>query len=85
MSELLLAVVAKGAYFAAGTPRTGEAAKLVPDGPWWSESGDAQSPEPPRSGKGSGVEAWREYATSLGVEVADDATRDDIIAVVDGR
>lgn len=80
MSELLLAVVAKGTYFAAGTPRTGEAAKLVPDGPWWSESG-----EPPRSGKGSGVEAWREYAASLGIEVPGDASRDDIIAVVDGR
>ena len=83
MSGLTQAVVASGTYFAAGTPRTGEAAKLVPDGPWWPESSGVA--EPPRSGKGSGVEAWREYATSLGVEVADDATRDDIIAAVDGR
>lgn len=43
----------------------------------------AQIPEPPRGGAGSGVEAWREYATNTGVEFDADATRDDIIAAVD--
>lgn len=43
----------------------------------------AQIPEPPRGGAGSGVEAWRDYATQTGVEVDDDMSRDDIIAAVD--
>lgn len=40
-------------------------------------------PEPPRGGAGSGVDAWREYATQTGVEFDDDMNRDDIIAAVD--
>lgn len=40
--------------------------------------------EPPRSGKGSGLDAWVTYANSLGLEVEDDASRDDVIALVDG-
>ncbi|MFD3517710.1 hypothetical protein [Streptomyces sp. NPDC058657] len=39
-----------------------------------------QGQAPPRSGRGSGVEAWRAFATQHDVEVADDATREDIIA-----
>ena len=39
--------------------------------------------EPPRSGKGSSTEAWQKYAASLGVEVPEDASRDDIVAAVD--
>lgn len=35
---------------------------------------------PPRSGTGSGRAAWAAYATSAGVEIADKASRDDIIA-----
>ncbi|MEU4218131.1 hypothetical protein [Actinoplanes sp. NPDC026623] len=35
---------------------------------------------PPRSGKGSGVEAWRAYAAAMHVSVADDTDRGDIIA-----
>ncbi|MGA5489566.1 hypothetical protein ACPCK1_17640 [Streptomyces pseudogriseolus] len=35
---------------------------------------------PPRSGRGSGVEAWRAYAEQHDVEVAADASREDIIA-----
>src|SRR5687768_548561 len=40
-------------------------------------------PEPPRGGAGSGVEAWREYATKTGVEFDEYASRDDIVAAVD--
>lgn len=40
--------------------------------------------EPPRAGKGSGRSEWAAYATSLGIVVDPDATRDDIIAAVDG-
>jgi len=43
----------------------------------------AEIPEPPRGGAGSGVDAWREYATKTGVEFDADATRDDIMAAVD--
>lgn len=45
-----------------------------------SEQSAVGSGEPPRSGKGSGKEAWAAYAASLGVEVAEDASRDDIVA-----
>src|SRR5687767_12266320 len=43
----------------------------------------AEVPEPPRGGAGSGVGAWREYATKTGVEVDEDMNRDDIIAAVE--
>lgn len=41
------------------------------------------APEPPRSGRGSGVEAWVAYAESLDLLVPEDATRDEVIALVD--
>ncbi|MFF1498704.1 hypothetical protein ACFVZR_02205 [Streptomyces sp. NPDC058316] len=40
--------------------------------------GDVEAP--PRSGRGSGVEAWRQFAKQHDVEVAADASREDIIA-----
>lgn len=46
-------------------------------------TGDAE--EPPRSGKGSAMGAWNEYAASLGIEVPADASRDDIFALVDAH
>jgi len=39
--------------------------------------------EPPRSGKGSGIDKWKQYAESKGLTVPDDADRDTIIALVD--
>lgn len=41
--------------------------------------------EPPRAGRGSGLEAWVSYAESLGLEVDEDASRDDVISLVDNR
>lgn len=38
------------------------------------------TPEPPAGN--AGAEKWRDYARSLGVEVADDATRDDVKAAL---
>lgn len=38
---------------------------------------------PPRAGRGSGIEAWKTYAEAIGVEVPDDAQRDDVIELVD--
>lgn len=47
------------------------------------ETGDEGGDEPPpRGGAGSGVEEWRSYAESKGVEVDEDASRDDIVAAV---
>jgi hypothetical protein len=43
---------------------------------------DADVEVPPRSGPGSGAQAWREYATSQGVEVADDASREEVISAL---
>lgn len=50
------------------------------------QGGQDEGPEPPpRSGKGSGVDAWREFAAhpDVDLDVADDASKDDIIAAYD--
>ncbi|GAA3527816.1 hypothetical protein [Streptomyces osmaniensis] len=47
--------------------------------------GSRQTDEaPPRSGRGSGVEAWRAYAEQHDLDVAADASREDIIAAAEG-
>ncbi|MFF3190553.1 hypothetical protein [Streptomyces misionensis] len=43
-------------------------------------TGEGGGEAPPRSGRGSGVDVWREFAEQHDVEVAADASRDDIIA-----
>lgn len=44
---------------------------------------DSGEPKPPPTrGTGSGGEEWRAYARSVGVEVAEDASRDDVIAAL---
>lgn len=40
---------------------------------------------PPKAGKGSGRDEWAAYAQSLGVEVADGSSRDDIVASVEAK
>lgn len=40
-------------------------------------------PEPARSGSGATRDAWATYASELGLEYGDDATRGDLIALVD--
>jgi hypothetical protein len=44
---------------------------------------DGPGGEPPRAGRGSGLEAWTDYAVGLGIDVPDDASRDDVIELVD--
>lgn len=44
---------------------------------------DTQLVEPPRNGQGSGRDPWAEFARSLGIDVTDDMTRDQIVAAVD--
>ena len=41
--------------------------------------------EPPRSGRGSGLDAWLDYAMTVGLNVPEGATRDDVIELVDAR
>jgi hypothetical protein len=48
-----------------------------PKRPHPADSGDGP---PPKAGAGGGRDAWAAYAESKGVEVADDAKRDHIIA-----
>jgi hypothetical protein len=47
------------------------------------EPEDSGDDAPPRSGAGSGRDAWATYAESQGVEVTDDMTRDEIIEAVE--
>lgn len=60
----------------------------VMDGGVWGPA-DAGPPAtldaaPPKAGRGSSREAWAEYAGSIGVDVDDDMSRDDIIDAVEG-
>lgn len=55
--------------------------RKVASGRWLASE---RSAAPPKSGSGSGRAAWAAYAGSLGVDVADDMTRDDIIDAVEG-
>lgn len=48
-----------------------------------SPAGAGDSDAPPRSGRGSGVDAWRAYAARTDLDVADDASREDIIAAAE--
>lgn len=43
---------------------------------------DTGPKEPPREGRGSGVNAWRAFAESLDVEVDDTLTRDEIVELL---
>lgn len=38
---------------------------------------------PPRSGRGSGVDAWRAYAEANGYDTDDEMSRDDVIALLE--
>lgn len=46
---------------------------------------DAEAGPPPKGGAGSGVAEWRAYAESIGLDVSDDDSRDDIIAAVEAH
>jgi len=40
-------------------------------------------PEPPRAGKGSGIQAWRDYADHLGLTFPESSTREELIDLVE--
>lgn len=46
-------------------------------------SGTPVDQPPPRTGAGSGAEAWRAYAGRQGVDVPPDASRDDVIGALE--
>lgn len=64
-------------------PAASPAAEPAP--PATTGGGDGDLVEPPRSGKGSGLEAWVAYAKDLGYDVAEGATREQIIAAIDAE
>jgi hypothetical protein len=80
-----------GGQTTAGGGATTPADPVVPvapveDTPPASTGGDevvVEATEPPRAGRGSGIEPWKAYAASLGIEVPEDATRDSIVELVD--
>lgn len=45
--------------------------------------GDTPPAIPPKGGAGSAAENWRGYARSQGVDVAEDATREDVVAALE--
>lgn len=96
MAKLLTDVYVDGVLHAAGSeaPRGVSNPAALDAGAWAVDSLDpahastVHSDEvpggpPPRNGAGSGRDAWKAYADTLGLEVADDATRDDIVAAVE--
>ncbi|MEU3289899.1 hypothetical protein [Streptomyces longwoodensis] len=46
----------------------------------FTDPGAGRNEAPPRSGRGSGVEAWRAFAERHGVDTDDEMNRDDVIA-----
>jgi hypothetical protein len=47
------------------------------------ESEEGSSGIPPKSGRGSGAKAWASYAQANGLDVDEDASKDDIIAALE--
>lgn len=93
MSRRLIAYVhVAGVVYGPGDEVPPEVAKRIGahawDGDPVDEDGDqgdggepsAPSEAPPRSGRGSGVEAWRTFAEAHGVDTRDEMSRDDVIA-----
>lgn len=82
--------------FRAGSTPAAWARKKITNPAAWADDTPAQAdddsggdePElpddaPPRAGKGSGVDAWRTYATErFELDIAEDASRDDIVEAV---
>lgn len=66
--------------------RTPRQAKVLASSGWVPVDDDGEVAEPPRSGAGSGVKAWRKFAEAipaLSDAVDEKASRDDIIAAWD--
>ncbi|MFB7212705.1 hypothetical protein [Streptomyces sp. NPDC056255] len=87
MTRRLIAYVhVAGVAYGPGDDVPPEAARRIGAHAWDADEQDdgdqapGPSEAPPRSGRGSGVEAWRQFAEQHNVEVAADASREDIVA-----
>ena len=62
-------------------------AKRIGDHAWVDDDAEPSGPElltePPRSGRGSGVEAWRAFATQELDAVSDEWSKEEIIAALE--
>lgn len=79
-----------GVRHLAGTAETDELSKSITNPKAWEESEPEEvisddSSIPPKSGKGSNVDAWRAYAAALGFEADEDATKAEIIATLEAE
>ena len=97
MSRRLIAYVhVDGVAYGPDSKVPADVAKRIGDHAWTTDSDEAadeqpagggQSPStveaPPRSGRGSGVDAWRAFAEQHDLDVDADATREDIIAAAE--
>lgn len=78
-------------FVAGATPPAWAAERITNEAVWTSDvevapaAAPADVERPPTAGKGSGRDQWAAYAATVGVEVSDNASRDDIIAAVDAR
>lgn len=82
-------------YGPAGKSPSKDVAEQITNPKAWSGKADAEDSGssgsgsgsgngiPPKGGAGSGVDAWKAYAGKLDVKVADDASRDDVIAAIE--
>ncbi|MCU1675341.1 MAG: hypothetical protein JWM93_99 [Frankiales bacterium] len=61
-----------------------EAAPTPPPPPPGGGGGYTSPERPPVAGKGSGKDAWAAYAAARNVEVDPSATRDEIVAAIEG-
>jgi len=68
------------------------AEKAITNPDVWADAEQASAPAepvvdqdgpPPKGGAGSGAPAWREYAARNDVEVASDASRENVVAALD--
>jgi len=67
-----------GAHLIEGGAAEGSQPEQTPDA-----SAKGQDGPPPKGGAGSGAPAWRAYAAKKGVEVAEDASREDVVAALE--
>jgi hypothetical protein len=95
MSRRLIAYVhVDGVAYGPGDTVPPRVAKRIGDHAWTDadQDGAGEAPvsdpggdveAPPRSGRGSGIEAWQAFAEKHGVGTDSDMTRDDIIAAAE--
>ena len=90
MKNLKTNVNLEGTWYGPGYPEnkvTAEVEKSITNPKVWADPDDTEDDdelrEPPRSGTGSGVKAWRTHAEGLGLTVPEKATAEEIQALVD--